>query len=324
MFSLGGKHIIRCVDRPGVTAPFIDRVPLLRPLLEAQSYIEPIECSEEPVDIDLVPFRRWHSSTTTLPMANAAEYQVQTGKPMRVDCSIPWMRVEPDKSFEGKVIIARSPRYNNLRMDWGAIVKHYGHKLIFVGLPDEHQNFQISFGEVPHLRVKDFMELARIIAGSSLCIMNQSSPQAVAMAVGANIIQEVDPAQPDCIFNRSNVQYVADGEMLLPDIAGSGKLYIPKVPDVPECFNTAMVPPNGWQYPKLPASYHFKIQRGLVAKLEGCPEPAAEKKLFRHNALMHPKFFLGTDSDPLHLFRIAMANAFPAEKRAFPEPSISI
>jgi len=66
MNTLGGKHVIRCVDRPGVTAPWTPRVPLVRELFESQPYVERVVVSEETPDIDLVPFRRWHGSTTTL------------------------------------------------------------------------------------------------------------------------------------------------------------------------------------------------------------------------------------------------------------------
>ncbi len=314
MHSLGGKHIIRCVDRDGVTAPFVPRVPLIKDLLEAQDYIETVECSEEKVDINLVPFRRWHSAVTTLVAANASEYQMQTGKTILADGSIPWMKVEPDTTFSGKIIIARSPRYNNFRFPWKQVVEHYGARLIFVGLPEEHSSFVAGFGFVPYLRVKDFLELAKIIAGASLFIGNQSSPHAIALALGVDIISEVCPEQPDCVYPRKNVQYVCDGEVTLPDIGGSGTLYCPAHVDIPPDFNTSMVPPNYWQYPNLPASTHFGIQKTLVAQAEKCSEVDAGKKLYIHNARRCPRFFNGTDTDPLHLYRLAHRNAFHSQE----------
>lgn len=311
MHHLGGKHIVRCVDRPGITAAWVPRVPLIRELFEAQPYIESVEISEEKPDIDLVGFRRWHSATTPLISAMASEYNMQVSKSIHVDGSVPWMKVEPDKSFEGKILIARSPRYNNARFPWRQIVEHYGSRLIFVGLENEHTEFCLAFGRVVHLRTKTLMEVAQAIAGSGWFMGNQSSPHAIALALGVNIISEVSTEQPDCIYPRQNVSYVCDGEVTLPDIAGSGTLYCPKIPDVPASFNTSLVPPGMWQYHGLPPCNHFNLQRGMVEQLEKCHPSEAETKLFHANALRCPSFFLGTIDDPMLNFRQAFANAFP-------------
>lgn len=315
MHKLGGRHIVRCVDRPGVTSPWTPRVPLIKRLFEAQPYIEAVEISEEDVDIDLVAFRRWHSNTTTLPMANCAEYQMQTGKFLRADGSEPWLFVEADPSFSRKIIISRSPRYNNRRFPWKKIVDHYGPRLIFVGLREEHQAFVEGFGDVLYLPTPTLWEVARAIAGSALFIGNQSSPHAIALALGKDIISEVGTEQPDCIFSRENVQYVGDGECCLPDVSGSGELEIPPYIDIPASFNRRMVPPGFWQYKTLPPSTDFNLQVPNVRQLESCSMEEAEVKLFETNARRIPAFFsqYGTSNDPLHLFKVAMANAFPKE-----------
>lgn len=306
-----GKHRVLCVNRPGVTGEFIARVPLIKSLIEGQNYIESVDCSEDDPDIDLVPFRRWHSSTTTLVAANAAEYSFQTGEPVVITGEKPWMFVKPNKDFEGKIVIARSPRYQNRLFPWYQIVQHYGPRLVFVGLPEEHTAFCESFGSVPHLRIKDFLELAQTIAGADLFIGNQSSPHAVAMAIGATIIQEACAWQPDCIYKRSNVQYVCDGSVTLHDVSGSGVKHIPVAVDIPSHFNTQVVPPGFWKYPNLPDSPHFCLQVEFVEKLEGCSKKEAEAKLYDVNAKRVPEFFHGgSQGDPMSLFRIAHQNAF--------------
>lgn len=311
MHFLGGKHIIRCVDRPGVTSPWTPRVPLIKELFEAQPYVEAVEISEEDVDIDLVLFRRWHSSVTPLVSANCAEYQMQVGRYLKVDGSMPWLTVEPDKSFNGKIIISRSPRYNNPRFPWKKIVQHYGHRLIFVGLEVEHKTFCESFGEVLHLRTKNLMEVAKAISGAQFFIGNQSSPNAISLGLGKDMATECDSAQPDCVYPRTNAQFVCDGSMVLPDISGSGELKIPPFIDIPTSFNKSLVPPLFWQYDSLPPNPHFSLQVELVKQKEGVSTEVAEEMLFEANARRVPDFFLGTNSgnSPMDLFNQACRNA---------------
>jgi len=311
--SIPGKHSIFFTDRPGITGPFTNRSHLLKPLFEAQDYIASAENTENEPDVDLVMFRRWHSSSTTLVAANASEYSFQTGNPCAATGQEPWMKVVPNKDFNGKIIVARSPRYQNRRFPFKKIVEHYGHRLIFVGIPDEHAAFCSDFGLIPHLQVKDFLELAKAIAGASLFIGNQSSPQAVAMAIGATIIQETCDYQPDCIFNRENVQYVCDGGVTLPDVSGSGSRHIPAVVDITATFNTQLVPPGMWKYIGLPDSPHFSLQVEFVEKLEHCSKKEAERKLYDFNAKREPQFFHGgSQNDPMALYNVAMKNAFPS------------
>ncbi len=314
MHALGGKHIVRMVDRLGIVpTPWTPRVPLIKELFEAQPYIERVEISEEEPDIDLVTFRRWHGSTTTLVAAMQTEYhaQVPESKLWPVRGSEPWMTVKPDKTMAGKVIISRSPRYNNSRFPWKEIVQHYGNRLVFVGTGAEHANFTHAFGLVTYMHTPTLMEVARAIAGAALFIGNQSSPHAIALALGVDMISEVADFQPDCVYPRLNVQYVCNGACTLPNITGSGTFETPLIPDIPDSFNTSAVPPGLWQYPGVPPCPHFSLQRSYVQALAKCTIVEAERLLFHANALRCPEFFNGTVSDPLGLFKRAYANAFP-------------
>lgn len=309
--DIGGVHSIRFVDR-GPTK-IVDRAHLVAPLFASQPYIESVECSEEPCDVDLTEFRRWHSSSTALWQAQSMEYTHQTGKRVIQD-STPWIHVEPDLSFRGKVVVARSERYRNQRFDpvWSAAVELYGDRIVFVGLPHEHIIFCDNFGEVPHLQVRNFLDMARVLAGCSLFMGNQSSPQLLAMAVGCPIVQETCDYQPDVILNRDGIQYVCNGEAHLPDVSGSGSKDIPAFIEIPQNMNTNAVPPGFWQWPGLPDSPHFDIQVPLVQRKEGWDEAKARKQLAEFNVKRVPSFFLGTGTgnDPMDLFRAAIRNAF--------------
>ncbi len=316
--AIGGEHRVFAVDRPGVTSPFTPRVPLLKPLVESQPYITEFTCSEEDADIDFVSFRRFHSNVTDLIAAQRTEMQMQLGKFIEATGESPWLYVTPDKSMSGHVIIAQSPRYENNKWNWKAVVEHYGERLLFIGLPEEHSEFCSKNGHVTHLRVKDFLEMAQSMAGASLTIANQSSPMAVAIGLGVDAIQIVCPTQPDCIYKRSNVQYSGDGAALLPNVSGSGELKIEPTLDIPEeSCSTSLVPPGMWQFEGLPPCSHFSIQQLLVAQKERCSEREAKTKLFRANAMRVPSFFFGVTDDPMASFKTAYAAAFsPATKNA--------
>lgn len=308
LHSLGGKHALYAVDRPGITAPFTSRFDLLKPLIDAQPYIESSECTEEEPDVDLVKFRRFHSAVTTLIAANCAEYHRKTGVYPDCDGSEPWLFVEPDKKFAGKIIIARSPRYNNPWFPWDEVVKHNEDRLLFVGIDKEYHSFCLSFGHVERLVVKDFLHLAQAIAGSGFFIGNQSSPHAVAMGLGVNIIQEVCLEQPDCIYDRSNVMYVDDGAASIPSETQKWVMLpsrLKKDIDLPK----DICPPGFWQYPGLPPATHFNILRGHVAQLTECSIAEADIKLQKCNAERCPEFFKAHMNNPLALVEQASEKA---------------
>ena len=307
--EIEGKHTLRCVDRPGVTAEFLSRVPLLKKLFESQSYIESVECSEEPVDHDFVKFRRFHGQSTTLTRAMASEIGLIGGTGEK-----PWLKVKPSKETSGKIVIARSPRYNNMEFPWAEIVRHYGDRLLFVGIPVEHKTFCHCNGRVEYGEVKDFHELAKLIAGSELFIGNQSSPMAVAMGLGHNAIQEVCIEQPDCIYRRDNVLYAISGHIALPDVAGSGELILSPDKLYSNEVNRCIVPPGGWKYDGLPDCDHFAVQKSLVMKLEKCNDSEADNKLLSANAERVDKFFRGTNASKLLAFDTAYKNAFGQRK----------
>jgi len=305
MSEIHGSHTLRCVNRPGITGEFLKRVPLLIDLLESQNYIKKVECSEEHVECDFVPFRRHHGSTTTLVRAQAVEIGWVGGTG-----ADPWLKVKPSKVARGRIIIARSPRYNNIEFPWKEIVAHYGERLLFVGLQEEYDKFCAFFGRVEQRKVKNFLELAELIAGSELFIGNQSSPMAIAMGLGHNVIQEVCIEQPDCIYKRDNVVYYANGEMTLPDVGGSGTHFVKERRDDHSKISRAIVPSGGWKYRGLPDCDHFQVQKRLVMKVENCDDSTADEKLLEYNYDRVMKFYHGTAGSKLLPFETAYNNAF--------------
>lgn len=118
-----------------------------------------------------------------------------------------WLTV-PSPIQTGMFVVHRSARYRSSEdaaFPWPMLVKRFKGRLLFVGLPAEHADFQRTFGvKTAFWQCADFLELARVIAGASGFIGNQSFPCALALAAGQRVLQESWPTSPDCVFSREN------------------------------------------------------------------------------------------------------------------------
>ncbi len=286
------------------------------PLVSLQGYIQQCRMMEEGERPDWRSggFRdeRMHSRTSTLLSAHLTHLNFITGMNLKVDVSKPWLKVEPSEESLGKVIVNRTERYNNHTFPWKKIVEHYGERIIFVGHQHEHGIFCSKFGKVAHRKTTDLLEVARLIAGSSLFIGNQSCAFAVAEGLKHHAIQETDPTIPDCIFIRDNVQHVHDGECFLPDVDGSGELSIKPDAVDPEAVSTQRCPTGGWMFRGKAMGTGFN---GAMLRMIKLPEfnnverGLVEKALMRENALRVPEFFAKHRPDISGTVRTAMKNA---------------
>lgn len=191
-----------------------EKVERLRPLLEHQPYINKVFWSEEGRDSPLNGFRNHVHS-----QGNLADSHLATE-------GIGWRArakrwIDIDYSVETyPVVIHRSTRYPNPRFPWTEIVAKYKGQIGYVGFPLEHSIFCDQFGEVDLIEANDFMQLARVIAGSKLFIGNQSSPCAVAHGMKHRMIMEVCPwndgTSHHCIFQRMDCLLGWDEKIELP------------------------------------------------------------------------------------------------------------
>lgn len=85
----------------------------------------------------------------------------------------------------------------------------YRKNMIFVGYPEEYNDFCNKFGEIKYYPTETFYELFQVIAGCKIFCGNQSAPMALAIGLGVpKIIQEVWSYSMDCKFNRGNMVYL--------------------------------------------------------------------------------------------------------------------
>lgn len=186
---------------------------ILEPLLLRQSYIEKVDKWQGQHDIDLDKFRGVLFRGFEGNYVQA--YHMTFNLPFRAeDLHEPWL--EADSKTIAPIVINRTFRYRcpegtgtwqNL-LSQANIVQNG----IFVGTEDEHENFvRLTGFKVSRYPVKNFKELADVIAGADLFMGNQSAAYSIAMGLGKSSILETIKIKPlnnnECYFPRDNCQY---------------------------------------------------------------------------------------------------------------------
>lgn len=300
--EIGGKHSI-ILQKSAVTGfktmeDVYKAHSVLHPLLSIQPYIEEFR-PEQPGDhFDWISgkFRGagLHFKENSLMQAHI-NHLIQThGVGRQITGKNKWLTVEPYSDMGELVVMNRTFRYQNPYFPWNEIVSHYRDRLVFVGLPYEHEEFQKSYGYVQYLPTENLLELAKVIAGCGLFIGNQSSANAVCEGLKHNVIQEVSLSIPDCIWKRPNAQHVYDGKCVLPDIGGSGTLALES--KVKETFarKTHMTPPGDWQFRGIK---HSNLSVVVDAAIRNYPEEfktreSAEDAILYENYRRLPDYFM--------------------------------
>ncbi|HYE32118.1 MAG TPA: hypothetical protein VEH27_11865 [Methylomirabilota bacterium] len=187
------------------------RIRALAPLLEQQTMVKRVAChTGQAVRHDLDRFR--FAGGSNLVQAHIAGQGCKEHWPR----SAKWLRAEP-KEIE-PVVINATFRYRNRFFPWQQVVAAYKGRMIFLGLPDEHWEFEANYGPIPFYQAADFADMAGVIAGCELFIGNQSAAYAIAEGLKKRTIQEVCLNTPNCIFERPNAQYVFGSRVELPEI----------------------------------------------------------------------------------------------------------
>lgn len=198
----------------------------MKRLLLSQSYIHEIQYVNEyniTVDHDLDIFRQTFNtshrpSLTVQDKKPLIDYILDSQKvPLEAKAS-PWLSPPPPIPI-ADVVINRSFRYRNEAFPWFKIHARYAHQAVFVGTLEEHTDFVFEVGPIQYQPIYDLYDMAQLIRGSKLFIGNQSCAYAIAEGMHhTQLIQEVNPNSPDCLFNRPGVYHGVDGTLELPNI----------------------------------------------------------------------------------------------------------
>lgn len=209
---LGGGAFILCPHEGegGPREPMTEaRANFLLPLIAAQPYITAATFSEHPQGVthDFSHFRVTHRHLhgESLVGWQARHFRLD---PASIDLS-PWLTVTPSQETAGRVVMSRSTRYRSQEFPWRRLIQKYYRTALFIGLSDEHADFERRVGKVQHRPVSNALEIAELIAGSQLFVGNQSFPCWIAMALGVNLIQELYPQIPNSKIHRPNAVFAS-------------------------------------------------------------------------------------------------------------------
>lgn len=294
----------------GLTKGIVAREKFIRPFLESQPIIKEVKIGRpEQCDWRSEDFRnrRIHDGTSNLASVHATHAKIFGFIDSMPDVSQPWLVIS-DFEKHGRIVVNRSPRYHNDSFPWVKVVQHYGSRLLFVGLDEEYAAFS-QFGSVKRAKIGSMLDLAKLIAGSSLFIGNQSVAMTIAEGLKHPRIQEACLTLPDCIYPPSNAQYVGNGKVTLPDINGSGVLEITPPVALPDGTET---PPGGWQFRGLPKGLmHPNAAIALMKQqMPHLPKDELVTMLMEFNRDRCPDFYEKSHLDAsFSKFRLAMQNA---------------
>lgn len=184
------------------------------PLFQAQPYIWNAHYSRSAprsVNVDFNLFRSCYHPNNARHFDNTENLVRLHQKPFGLSGAEdqPWLTVDKESPVEGRpVVVNLTTRYRNDHFPWLHLIKQYGDRMVFVGSKEEASRFeQLCYGQgkvVPWVQTANLLELARVIAGGKVFIGNQSSPMAIALGLGKNVIQECWPGNPNCLFKRDN------------------------------------------------------------------------------------------------------------------------
>ena len=190
-----GKHPLGIVGLNQNSVSSLKSLLLLQPKFNSVEVYNP---DSQTIDYDLDLFRQfpldYHKGNIARWYFNIFATSYDLGKP--------WLSVIPDKSVKGKIVIARSIRYNAPEINY-SFLQNYNN-LIFVGLPEEYELMKKAIPKLEYKKTNDFLSLASVIAGADFFIGNQSFPFALAEALKVPRILESYYLCPNVIPEGEN------------------------------------------------------------------------------------------------------------------------
>lgn len=155
---------------------------VVKPLIEIQDYIHEVKKGREfiPPIYDLDLFRKNRSLHET----HLVDLHLQTFGIKGSVWKNGWLKVDPLVSYNSFINI--TPRYVNPNTDWIKeiiFLKDNSNEVYFIGLESEYEPYKHL---IKRYVIKDYLELAQLLAGARYVSGNQSSFMAVAQGLGIN------------------------------------------------------------------------------------------------------------------------------------------
>ena len=189
-----------------------EKAEFLLPLFKHQSYVETAELySAQEYDIN---YGEWDVAVPVGWGTNLVDFHGCKFDLEIEDLNDAWL--EAPKITEGpykdaQIVINRTPRHQG-NPDFFKGLNHMGipERVVFVGLPDEYQEFISEFNfTCSYFPSKDALEMAAMINTAPIFMGNQSLACSIAIGLGKTCFVEEGRASANYIFHgRNNIFYV--------------------------------------------------------------------------------------------------------------------
>lgn len=186
-----------------------DWVANLAPLLESQDYVWSVKYTHKlpfSCSVDMNRFREFYRGTNPYNWRSLFDlHQLACGTSWSE--KRPWIRIEEPITIPDRpIVVNRTARYHNDRFPWAQFTREHGGKMVFVGTEEEYKQFwwEYKCPQVIHRPTGNMLDVARIVAGGKMFMGNQSSPLAIALAVGQNVMVETWAGNANCMLKRDN------------------------------------------------------------------------------------------------------------------------
>ena len=164
------------------------------PLLESQEYIYEVKKGREFVGnvFNLDKFR----NNNDLHLTHLVQLHLQSFDIIDETWKQGWLKIEPIKSNNSFINI--TPRYKSLTTDWIKeinFLKDNSDNVYFIGLESEYEPYKHL---IIRYEIRDYLELAQLLAGAKYVSGNQSSFMAVAQGIGRDYRMSQEEGHTNC------------------------------------------------------------------------------------------------------------------------------
>lgn len=171
----------------------------LKPLLLSQyQFVECTIYKDEPINIDLDQFRLLPFNLDKGQISRWYFYVFG----LSADLCKPWLKIDSYPEMKEYILLSRSHRYRTPGIDYSFINRYP--KVAFVGVEEEFNEMKAFIPGLEYRRVNNFLELARVIAGSKFFIGNQSFPFSLAEGLKCRRLLEVSYKYPNVVVTGQN------------------------------------------------------------------------------------------------------------------------
>lgn len=174
-------HMFRGPNEPDSVMLTQKAAEFIQPLLDAQSWIKTTISDSIPDGyFDLSNFRKLMKNfgSGNIPYW----YLTCINEHIDIDCSIPSLDCKASTELKDKIIVCFTERYNPYKLDMNCL-RDFREKLVFIGLPREHAQFEKKFFRIDYKPVENALDIAKLMKGSKGVVANLGGNYSIAESI---------------------------------------------------------------------------------------------------------------------------------------------